>query len=83
MALWIVRSMEARAEGGAMTSPSVEKPEAPPYARVRTWLRELPALLHCVVHGHDEECLIEADRILLRCVHCGRRSPGWRIYSER
>lgn len=66
--------MEARAEGRAMTVAVL-------VARVRTWLRELP--LHCLVHGHDEECLIENDRIVLRCVHCGRRSPGWRIYSER
>jgi hypothetical protein len=79
--------MEARAEGRAMTSPPVEKPEAGLYgavaARVRTWLRELPTQLHCLVHGHTEECLIEVDRIVLRCVKCGRRSPGWRIYSER
>jgi hypothetical protein len=61
--------MEARPEGRAMT--------------VRTWLREFSARLYCVVHGHTEECLIEIDRIVLRCVNCGRRSPGWRIYSER
>jgi hypothetical protein len=73
MALRLVRAVEARAEGRAMTVA----------VRVGTWLHELPALLYCIVHGHDEECLIEIDRIVLRCVTCGRRSPGWRIYSER
>ena len=31
----------------------------------------------CGVHGHDTQLQIGADRLLLRCTHCGYASPGW------
>jgi hypothetical protein len=31
----------------------------------------------CGVHGHDTQLQIGADRLLLRCNHCGYVSPGW------
>jgi hypothetical protein len=31
----------------------------------------------CGVHGHDTQLQIDADRLLLRCNHCGYASPGW------
>jgi hypothetical protein len=31
----------------------------------------------CGLHGHNVELQIAADRVRLRCTHCGHESPGW------
>jgi len=37
-------------------------------------------LFHCYLSGrHDYGMWCEPGQIFLRCVHCGKRSPGWTI----
>lgn len=50
--------------------PSHTRPSPNPLSRrLSQWI--------CGVHGHDAQLQIGADRLLLRCSHCGYASPGW------
>ena len=53
---------------------------------VTAWKR-LTSLLHtswCVLNGgHYKVLHTEPDRMALRCVACGHRSPGWEVGSPR
>jgi hypothetical protein len=31
----------------------------------------------CGLHGHDSLLQFERDRMYLRCVSCGHKTPGW------
>ncbi len=33
----------------------------------------------CGLHGHDNLLQFERDRMFLRCVSCGRETPGWEL----
>lgn len=33
----------------------------------------------CGLHGHDSLLQFEQDRMFLRCVSCGRETPGWEL----
>jgi hypothetical protein len=44
-------------------------PTTPLSRRLSQWI--------CGVHGHDAQLQIGADRLRLRCNHCGYASPGW------
>jgi hypothetical protein len=35
--------------------------------------------MFCGIHGHDTMLQFERDRMFLRCVSCGHRSPGWEL----
>jgi len=38
---------------------------------------------NCYLSGrHDYSAWCEPGTIFLRCVHCGRRSPGWAIEAK-
>jgi hypothetical protein len=40
-------------------------------------------LLNCYVAGHhDYGMWCEPGQIFLRCLHCGKRSPGWSIGAK-
>lgn len=47
-------------------SPS---PKTPLSRRLNQWI--------CGMHGHETQLQIGADRLLLRCSHCGYATPGW------
>ena len=50
--------------------PSHMHPPATPLSRrLSQWI--------CGLHGHDAQLQIDADRLQLRCNHCGYASPGW------
>ena len=36
----------------------------------------------CGLHGHDSLLQFEQDRMFLRCVSCGRETPGWNLNDE-
>lgn len=40
-------------------------------------MRDLLALLRCLLRGHDAILKIEPKEVYLTCQHCGRRSDGW------
>src|SRR4051812_26894669 len=42
-------------------------------ARVMEWIRQA----YCGLHGHGTMLHFEKDRLLLQCVSCGHRTPGW------
>jgi len=44
-------------------------------ARLRLWLL-------CVWYGHEEEILVEPGHLVLRCIRCGHRSPGWAVTTD-
>ena len=44
-----------------------------------TWLLEQLRRLPCVFRGHDSVRHFENNRISLRCLSCGYRTPGWRL----
>jgi hypothetical protein len=44
-------------------------------ARGLTWLRQA----FCGLGGHDNLMHFEKDRMYLRCVSCGRETPGWEL----
>ena len=33
----------------------------------------------CLLVGHDDMLARAPDRLWLRCVQCGRETPGWRL----
>ena len=35
--------------------------------------------MFCGLHGHDNLLQFEQDRMFLRCVSCGRETPGWSL----
>jgi len=37
----------------------------------------------CSLRGHDQLLEFETDRMLLRCVSCGHKTPGWEIGGRR
>ena len=38
---------------------------------------------NCYLSGrHDYSAWCEPGAIFLRCVHCGRRSPGWDVHTK-
>jgi hypothetical protein len=40
-------------------------------------------LFNCYLSGrHDYGMWCEPGQIFLRCVHCGKRSPGWTVGSK-
>jgi len=39
------------------------------------WLKAL----WCTLRGHDDVLELSLERMFLRCVTCGHRSPGWRL----
>jgi hypothetical protein len=41
--------------------------------RVMEWIRQA----YCGLHGHDTMLHFEKDRLLLQCVSCGHKTPGW------
>jgi hypothetical protein len=43
--------------------------------RALDWLRQA----YCGLHGHDNMLRFEQERISLRCVSCGRETPGWEL----
>ena len=48
--------------------------------RLTSWLR----CTWCVLNGgHYKVLHTEPDRMALRCVACGHRSPGWEVGSPR
>lgn len=55
--------------------------------RTISLLRRLTSWLHstwCVMNGgHYKVLHTEPDRMALRCVACGHRSPGWEVGSPR
>jgi len=44
-----------------------------------TWLLERLRRLPCVFRGHDSVLHFENNRLSLRCLSCGYRTPGWRL----
>lgn len=41
-------------------------------------------LFHCYLSGrHEYGVWCEPGTIFLRCVHCGKRSPGWSLQATR
>jgi len=44
-----------------------------------TWLLERLRHLPCAFRGHDSVLYFESNRISLRCLWCGYRTPGWRL----
>lgn len=50
------------------------------YKRLLSWLHST----WCVINGgHYKVLHTEPDRMALRCVACGHRSPGWEVGSPR
>lgn len=43
----------------------------------------LLARLRCWCHGHTMELRWAPDRLWLRCVECGRETPGWALDVPR
>lgn len=39
--------------------------------------------LLCGLHGHDTLLQFEQDRMFLRCVSCGKETPGWSLDEPR
>ena len=40
-------------------------------------------LIHCYLSGrHDHGVWCESGEMFLRCVHCGKRSPGWPVEAK-
>jgi hypothetical protein len=37
----------------------------------------------CGLHGHDNLLQFEQERMFLRCVSCGRETPGWSLDEAR
>jgi len=35
--------------------------------------------MFCGLHGHDNLLQFEQERMFLRCVSCGRETPGWSL----
>ena len=35
--------------------------------------------VHCLLLGHDDLYFRSFDRLKLRCLHCHRETPGWRL----
>jgi hypothetical protein len=35
--------------------------------------------MFCGLHGHDALLHFEQDRMFLKCISCGRESPGWEL----
>jgi hypothetical protein len=35
--------------------------------------------MFCGLHGHDNLLQFEQDRMFLKCVSCGRETPGWSL----
>ena len=61
-------------------SPSLSTVDAPRAGagvgtRVLEWIRHA----YCGLHGHDAMLHFEKDRMLLQCVSCGHRTPGWEL----
>ena len=52
-----------------MPPSQIDSPAASLSRRLSQWI--------CGVHGHDVQLQIGADRLQLRCSHCGYASPGW------
>jgi hypothetical protein len=44
-----------------------------------TWLLDRLRRLSCVFAGHDTIMFFERDRLSLRCLSCGYRTPGWKL----
>jgi hypothetical protein len=44
-----------------------------------TWLLDRLQRLPCVFRGHDNVMHFERDRLSLRCLSCGYRTPGWSL----
>jgi hypothetical protein len=47
-----------------------------------TWLLERLRWLPCVFRGHYCVFHFEHDRLSLRCLACGHRTPGWNLGPE-
>jgi hypothetical protein len=47
-----------------------------------TWLLERLRRLPCVFRGHNSVFHFERDRLSLRCLWCGYRTPGWNLRSD-
>ena len=58
-----------------------------PGAHAASLLKRLTSWLHstwCVINGgHYKVLHTEPERMALRCVACGHRSPGWEVGSPR
>ena len=39
--------------------------------------------MFCGLHGHDNLLQFEQDRMFLKCVSCGRETPGWALDEAR
>ena len=39
--------------------------------------------MFCGLHGHDNLLQFEQERMFLRCVSCGRETPGWSLDEAR
>ena len=86
-------SARCRSERPTMTTISIRIPEARAVttsdAAVRTLSlgRRLSSWLNstwCVINGgHYKVLHTEPDRMALRCVACGHRSPGWEVGSSK
>jgi hypothetical protein len=47
-----------------------------------TWLLERLRRLPCILSGHDSVLCFECDRLSLRCLSCGYRTPGWSLRPD-
>ena len=47
-----------------------------------TWLLERLWRLACIFRGHDSVLHFECDRLSLRCLSCGYRTPGWTLRPD-
>jgi hypothetical protein len=47
-----------------------------------TWLLDRLQRLSCVFRGHDNVMHFERDRLSLRCLSCGHRTPGWSLRPD-
>jgi hypothetical protein len=39
-------------------------------------------IFSCMFSGHEYVVVGEPGHLLLRCLNCGRRSPGWFVREE-
>jgi len=56
-------------------------PEFDPHAALRAAAARLREAM-CGIGGHDDHVRAIGNRMFLRCLACGRETPGWRVGIE-
>ena len=60
-------------------SPADDRPMGVRIAAVAQLLVSRGRQVFCGLHGHDMMLHFEPNRLSLRCLACGAKTPGWRL----